>query len=169
LGWDRSVAIRASPPTALRAGRRRHGRHFGDPTHLIGLDGAGLDADDAPCCPQTAAAGRGSGRRNDAVSGGAIPLHAFAAAEPVPRAPEKSFRRRYARRILAGDYSWSGRIAMIPELKHLARYLVVMTLLVAALGTFLRLATRCDPSVLRSLNIGRIVQCAMLRAEEFKH
>jgi hypothetical protein len=58
---------------------------------------------------------------------------------------------------------------MIPELKHLARYLVVMTLLVAALGTFLRLATRCDPSVLRSLNIGRIVQCAMLRAEEFKH
>ena len=58
---------------------------------------------------------------------------------------------------------------MIPELKHLTRYLVVMTLLVAAVGTFVRLATRCDPSVLRSLKNGRIVHCAMLRAEEFKH
>jgi hypothetical protein len=57
---------------------------------------------------------------------------------------------------------------MMPELKNLTRYLIVMTLLVAALGTFLRLATRCDPSVLRSLRLGRIVHCAMLRAEEFK-
>jgi hypothetical protein len=55
---------------------------------------------------------------------------------------------------------------MIPELRHLARYLAVMTILVAALGTFLRLATRCELSVLRSLSLQRIIACAMVRAEE---
>ena len=89
-------------------------------------------------------------------------------AEPIPRAPERLSRKRYALSILAGASRRTGRLAMIPELKHLTRYLVVMTLLVVAVGTFVRLTTRCDASVLRSLKIGRIVHCAMLRAEEFK-
>jgi hypothetical protein len=57
---------------------------------------------------------------------------------------------------------------MIPELRHLTRYLAVMTLLIVAFGTFLRLATRCELSVLRSLKLHAIVSCAMLRGEESK-
>ena len=58
--------------------------------------------------------------------------------------------------------------AMIPELRNLTRYLAVMTLLIVALGTFLRLATRCELSVLRSLKLHDIVSCAMLRSEDEK-
>jgi hypothetical protein len=57
---------------------------------------------------------------------------------------------------------------MIPELRHLTRYLAVMAILIVALGTFLRLATRCELSTLRSLKLARIVSCAMLRAEDGK-
>ena len=57
---------------------------------------------------------------------------------------------------------------MIPELRHLTRYLAVMAIVVVAFGTFLRLATRCELSALRSLNLASIVSCAMLRAEDGK-
>jgi hypothetical protein len=55
---------------------------------------------------------------------------------------------------------------MIPELKPLVRYLAVMTIVMVALGTFLRLATRCEQRTLLSLNLAKIVSCAKLRAEE---
>ena len=58
--------------------------------------------------------------------------------------------------------------AMIPEFRHLTRYLAVMTILVVAFGTFLRLATRCEVSVLRSLKLHDVVSCAMLRGEDGK-
>jgi hypothetical protein len=57
---------------------------------------------------------------------------------------------------------------MIPELRHLTRYLAVMTLLIVAFGTFLRLATRCELSILRSFKLNDIISCAMLRGEEGK-
>ena len=54
---------------------------------------------------------------------------------------------------------------MIPGLSptRLTRYLIAMTISVGGLGMLLRLATRCEPDVLRSLNLGHIVSCAMLR------
>ena len=56
---------------------------------------------------------------------------------------------------------------MIPGLsqKRLTRYLIVMTILVGGLGMILRLATRCELEVLRSLNLANIRSCAMLRDE----
>ena len=59
---------------------------------------------------------------------------------------------------------------MIPGLrqKRLARVLIVMTILVGVFGMFLRLVSRCEPDVLRSLNLTNIASCAMLRGEEGK-
>jgi hypothetical protein len=54
---------------------------------------------------------------------------------------------------------------IVLKLKDLIRYVVVMTIAVVALGTFLRLATRCEPSVLRSLVVHDILACALLRPD----
>ena len=63
-------------------------------------------------------------------------------------------------------FSRTRYISMIPELRPLVRYLALMTILMVALGTFVRLATRCEQSTLLSLNLAKIISCAKLRAEE---
>jgi hypothetical protein len=52
--------------------------------------------------------------------------------------------------------------AMFINPKHMIRYLAVMTLVIVALGIFLRVETRCERSVVRSLNVRNIISCASL-------
>jgi hypothetical protein len=51
---------------------------------------------------------------------------------------------------------------MFPDPKVLIRYIATMTIAVVVLGTFLRLATRCDVEVLRSLDLHKIMVCATM-------
>jgi hypothetical protein len=57
-GKDLSVATHASPPTALQAGQRGHGkrRHLADPTHPIRLDVADLMRTTCPVARERPAA-----------------------------------------------------------------------------------------------------------------
>jgi hypothetical protein len=57
---------------------------------------------------------------------------------------------------------------MLPELKpkDLIRYLITMTIFVIVVGTSIRLATRCELGVLRSLNLKKIVTCATLYGDK---